>query len=70
MVGTTGPYPVLRKEMREKKARAETLAVYTGRSVNSIRDKMAGRTEWSLDEAIAVQRGLQSDEKLEVLFGK
>lgn len=70
MVSATGPYPALRQAMRDRKARAENLAVWSDRSVASIRDKMAGRTEWSLDEALKIKQGLQSEKTIEVLFRK
>lgn len=70
LVKADGCFPVLRANIRAKKVSVETLAGWCGLSVPAIQFKLAGKTEWKLNEAVAIRKGLQSNEDLEVLFNK
>ena len=70
LVRAEGCFPVLRANIRAKKVSVETLAGWCGISVPAMQFKLAGINKFKLDEAIAIRKGLGSNEDLEVLFQK
>lgn len=61
-------YNVLRAVMKAKKCNIERLAEMTHCTVQSVYNKLNGKTDWTLTEMLAIQAGLESTERLEILF--
>ena len=70
LVKAEGCFPVLRANIRAKQVSVELLAGWCGVSIPAIQFKLAGKTEWKLNEAIAIRKGLENKDDLEVLFRK
>lgn len=61
-------YAVLRATMKAKKCTIAKLAEMAHCTVQSVHNKLDNKTEWTLSEMLAIQSGLESTERLEILF--
>lgn len=61
-------YSVLRATMKAKKMSVTKLAKIIGCTVQTASNKLAGRTDWQLEEMRKIQHGLESNEVLDILF--
>ena len=61
-------YAVLRATMRAKKCTLAKLAEMANCTVQSVHNKLEDKTDWTLTEMLAIRDGLESDEKLDILF--
>lgn len=61
-------FNVLRATMLARKITVTQLAKIAGCTTQSIRNKLAGRTDWQLEEMKKIQHGLESNETLDILF--
>lgn len=65
---TKAKYPVLQACMQTKKLDIYKLANATGTTIQSVYNKLKGKTDWSLNEALKIKEALDYKESIETLF--